>query len=151
MLLPRPARLIRQCPQLLRPFVQRGIAAQALRAVQPVDVDESYHPYMDDMSMGSRQRQTAAEENRHVLHVEESTSYETAASSSDLMASSDQNGVLEDEEGGREERRSPATILGSKRVGLVVLPHQLTQAIQQEINSELLGGFGVEQVGQLTA
>ena len=117
--------------------MQRSIAAQTLRAVQPVDVDESYHPYMDDMSMGSRQRQTATQGDRHILHDEESTSSGTVAPSFGLIASSDQDGVLEDEEAGREERRSPATLLGSKRIGLVVLPHQLTYSIKQEINSDI--------------
>lgn len=38
---------------------------------------------------------------------------------------------------GREERRSPAAVFGSKRIGSVVLPEQLLQAIQREIDSEL--------------
>lgn len=36
----------------------------------------------------------------------------------------------------REERRSPAAVLGSKRIGLVVLPEQLVDGIQSEINGE---------------
>jgi hypothetical protein len=38
---------------------------------------------------------------------------------------------------GREERRSPAAVFGSKRIGSVVLPEQLLQAIQREIDGKL--------------
>jgi hypothetical protein len=37
----------------------------------------------------------------------------------------------------REERRSPAAVLGSKRIGLIVPPERLSSAIQNEINGEL--------------
>lgn len=37
---------------------------------------------------------------------------------------------------GRDERRSPAAVLGSKRVGVVVLPQALNNAVQHEINGE---------------
>lgn len=36
----------------------------------------------------------------------------------------------------REERRSPAAVLGTKRIGLVVLPDHLCDAIQKEIHCE---------------
>jgi hypothetical protein len=46
-------------------------------------------------------------------------------------------GVEEEEEDWvpREERRSPAAVFGSKRVGLEVVPRRMEENIQSEINS----------------
>lgn len=35
---------------------------------------------------------------------------------------------------GREERRSPAAVLGSKRLGMVVLPEEMQRGIQRQID-----------------
>lgn len=37
----------------------------------------------------------------------------------------------------REERRSPAAVFGSKRIGSVVLPESMLEAIQREIDGTL--------------
>lgn len=38
-------------------------------------------------------------------------------------------------EGGREPRKSPASRLGTKRIGMVVLPRKLTDAVQKRVDS----------------
>lgn len=138
MLLPRPARLLRQCPTLLRPAVQRCIATTPARHAQ---LDESYHPFMNDMLMGSsRQRPNRAsaipDRQDQDVEVTEDTSAVASSSSPSAYAQSAES-EYDHEDGGREERRAPATVIGAKRVGLVILPEQLTESIQQEINGKL--------------
>lgn len=41
----------------------------------------------------------------------------------------------------REERRSPAAVFGSKRVGLEMVPRRMEENIQSEINSMYSSGF----------
>jgi len=49
----------------------------------------------------------------------------------------------EDEWVPREERRSPAAVFGSKRVGLEVVPRRMEENIQSEINSMSLPRFSI--------
>lgn len=140
MLLPRPARLIRQYPKLLHPSVHRYAPARAVRAAHTYDVDESYHPHMDDMTMGSsRQRPTVSSQQPEVLDLDHNEAEGSgAAGPLSALTSSFEKAEYDEDEGGREERRAPATVLGTKRVGLVILPELLTNAIQQEINGKLM-------------
>jgi len=55
-----------------------------------------------------------------------------------LVNKSDEGKGVEEEEDEwvpREERRSPAAVFGSKRVGLEVVPRRMEENIQSEINS----------------
>ena len=56
---------------------------------------------------------------------------------SQSMALDRERGIEEEEEewAPREERRSPAAVFGSKRVGLEVVPRRMEENIQSEINS----------------
>lgn len=58
----------------------------------------------------------------------------SAGSSLSSFLRPQEDAEYEGDEGGREERRAPATVMGTKRMGLVILPELLTNAIQQEIN-----------------
>lgn len=44
---------------------------------------------------------------------------------------------------GREERRSPAAVFGSKRIGSVVLPEQLLDSIQRQVDGTFLASHSV--------
>lgn len=56
-----------------------------------------------------------------------------------------EHAYLEDEEWApREERRSPAAVFGSKRVGLETIPRRLEENIQSEINSVSSSSFVVQ-------
>jgi hypothetical protein len=142
MLLPRPARLLRQCPSLLYRFTpspftgqtRKYAATATARRVVPgsaeVEIDESYRHLLDDMRMQGSYKDHAGAG----LRSEQSMRYRSEpgyAAAPELLGEDDEYPA---EWEPREERRSPAAVLGSKRIGLVVLPEQLVDGVQSEIN-----------------
>lgn len=143
MLLPRPARLLRQCPRLPgRPLPLPRLASTAT-VVRPnptaPGIDPSFGPLLREVDLTIRKQHRGS-----VPPVEHANAYASSSSPEGNHGPSPQHGELElqmpeepDYAEAREERRSPAAVLGSKRLGLVVLPDQLAEAVQNEIN----GGF----------
>jgi hypothetical protein len=67
-----------------------------------------------------------------------SSSTTTTNRISNLSVGNEQTTPEEDEDWApREERRSPAAVFGSKRVGLETIPRRMDENIQSEINSKL--------------
>jgi hypothetical protein len=126
MLLPRPARIVRRHVTPLR----------AVRATHSYEVDESFHPHMDDMTMGLARQQPTVPATRPASIGESRRAKAYGLTSSGQGAFEGEE--HDEDEGGREERRAPATVVGTKRTGLVILPELLTNAIQQEINGQQL-------------
>ena len=142
MLLPRPARLLRQCPSLLyrssppasvgqtRKYAATATARRVVPGSAEVEIDESYRHLLDDMRMQGSYKDRAGAG----LRSEQSMRYRSEpgyTAAPDLLGEDDEYAA---EWEPREERRSPAAVLGSKRIGLVVLPEQLVDGIQAEIS-----------------
>lgn len=134
--LPRPARLLKQYPSLLQRLLTPSASARmharpyaaAARRVIPsdeVEVDESYRPFLNDMDMRGSSSRTPGQDSA-------GTEFQLESAPELLGDEGQEEGAPEWEP--RKERRSPAAVLGSKRIGLVVLPDQLVDGIQREIN-----------------
>lgn len=102
-------------------------------------IDPSFGPLLREVDMTIRKQHRGP-----VPPVEHANAYASSSSPEGDHGPSPQHGEVElempedpDYAEAREERRSPAAVLGSKRLGLVVLPDQLAEAVQNEIN----GGF----------
>ncbi|RSH92152.1 hypothetical protein EHS25_008567 [Saitozyma podzolica] len=98
-------------------------------------IDPSFGPLLREVDMTIRKQHRGS-----VPPVEHANAYASSSSPAGNQPSP-RHGELEletpeepDYAEAREERRSPAAVLGSKRLGLVVLPDQLAEAVQNEIN-----------------
>ncbi|WVR04628.1 3-methyl-2-oxobutanoate hydroxymethyltransferase [Kwoniella sp. DSM 27419] len=169
-MLPRPARLLRQCSRIIS--ARRQISstlvgpAQARIVRRPAhpSIDESFDALIkdDDMGMGmgggsnppSKSRsangrpsdlqdleviteaEDTVEKSRgrrpHTFGLNIEPTPKESASSMGSVLPTEGNDEAEYER--REERRSPAAVLGSKRIGVVVLPEELKNGIQSQIN-----------------
>jgi hypothetical protein len=101
-------------------------------------IDPSFGPLLREVDMTIRKQHRGS-----VPPVEHANAYASSSSPAGNQPSP-RHGELEletpeepDYAEARDERRSPAAVLGSKRLGLVVLPDQLAEAVQNEIN----GGY----------
>ncbi|RXK34662.1 3-methyl-2-oxobutanoate hydroxymethyltransferase [Tremella mesenterica] len=124
-MLPRPARLVRQSH-----LSCRGLAsAVRLGTRTTVQVDESYLPFLHHVDATRRLAplQSALPEAQLVtdnLSLEDG--FQPLAGPQ----------ISEEELERRPERRSPAAVLGSKRIGSVILPQALIDGVQREIYGE---------------
>ncbi len=145
----RPARFFRQhVPHSTTAFVpiRYASSSQIVRPDQPVtpELDPSFAPFLKSIDLTARRRPTS----RNELQVVEGRLSGTSSSKKrfgivrdevdfDKDADGDVEGTLGHRMGGRrEERRSPATVLGSKRLGIAVLPEELVDAVQGIIDGQ---------------
>ena len=156
MLLPRPARLIRQRP-LLSPSElcsARLIHSTTPRAAPRIEVIEQEYAQIDDdqAEVVQLRRQSHTRRRRDFVEaVPQSVVESEILSISSRIGDRDGEGKprspfglarddaadMEDEEDGpREARKSPAAILGSKRLELALLPSELLKGINDAISSE---------------
>lgn len=173
-MLPRPARLVRQHPALLvtrhrlfhtsppssatptndAPYARgtKVYPASSVHEPQP-PLDHSYDAFLKDIHMHTRTKPSSRPERnvkpkeREQLEVlqHHDTPDESSASSSVLRLSDPDN----DEYIERFERRSPAAILGSKRIGEVILPSSLHAAISDAVASVDRHGMRQQYLQQL--
>nr|XP_019047204.1 3-methyl-2-oxobutanoate hydroxymethyltransferase [Kwoniella bestiolae CBS 10118]OCF26134.1 3-methyl-2-oxobutanoate hydroxymethyltransferase [Kwoniella bestiolae CBS 10118] len=161
-MLPRPARLIHQQKTLLcrtsRKFTSTSIVhpqGQVVHHIPSTSIDESFNDLIreDDMGMGmgpSRSIKPGKSKGKGRMHDLEVVDHDHSSPSGNLdfhkfgviqhEPPSHQYRLGDDEGEGeylherREERRSPAAVLGSKRIGVVVLPEALKNGIQRQID-----------------
>ena len=114
--------------------------SQIVQAEQPPtpELDPSFTPFLKSVDLSARRRTTT----RPDIEVTQGVSSSSAKERENVAQSRKKGfGLLRDmEESGdeldtvseerREERRSPATVLGSKRLGIAVLPQELVEGIQ---------------------
>ncbi|ORY31016.1 ketopantoate hydroxymethyltransferase-domain-containing protein [Naematelia encephala] len=118
-------------------------------------LDDSFVPLMEDMTLGARKRPQSSlhaastlEEVEVLLEAEEDELYRLARSSGDPerrpkpktpfgipTPELSEEEIMEDDEAymRREERRSPAAVIASKRIGQIILPDELGTRITDEI------------------
>lgn len=111
-----------------RPLIMDEKDLEALNEARRVDGQEWVVTDAEDL-LASDQAQTALEDNKK-------RPSESQKSASSLTGGPEHEGDLETY--GREERRSPAAVFGSKRIGSVVLPEQLLDSIQRQIDGTSL-------------
>jgi hypothetical protein len=161
MVLPRPARILRQGCLTLRRLSQTTQAYE--RAVHKPQVvrgheqsrqplDPSFAPLLHDIQLRPANTPKARIRSRHEAEVVPSSSEHTFEGlvidempEEGGSSSRRRGGMLESEEdegdthgGAREEQRSPAVVMGSKRVGSVRLPMELEEAVQAAIEGTFL-------------
>ncbi|WRT64791.1 3-methyl-2-oxobutanoate hydroxymethyltransferase [Kwoniella shivajii] len=162
-MLPRPARLVRQnvitgCRKrhFTSTFVVRASSTQGQvvgQAPSPT-LDDSFHDLIKEgdmgMGMGPKRSLKSTSKGKGKMTIPDLELVDDSHPSSsksqhkfglivedlDELDSSkyDEEEVGEFDFSRREERRSPATVLGSKRVGVVVLPDHLKNGIQRQID-----------------
>ena len=131
----RPARLLHHSQPL-----RRSVAtAQQVLPSTSVDVDESYIPFIHDVRSGvSRRKRNGS----HADFEPSNGNHVTAEAGPSRLGRVIEEATTEhdpryEEDHPRLERRSPATVLGSKRIGVVVLPDRLVANVQREIRGQL--------------
>ncbi|EIW71277.1 hypothetical protein TREMEDRAFT_42713 [Tremella mesenterica DSM 1558] len=121
-MLPRPARLVRQSHLLCR-----GLAsAVRLETRTTVQVDESYLPFLHHVDATRRLAPL-----RSALPDAQLVTDNLSLEDGFQPLAGPQ--ISEEELERRPERRSPAAVLGSKRIGSVILPQALIDGVQREI------------------
>lgn len=122
---------IRSRAQIVRPIVGGKIP-----------IDSTTLDLLDDLHLGASKRNVPRAKNipkegnesttHRLLDVVSERQYRNSlAERSDLIH--DEEMELNDET--RDERRSPAAIFATKRIGMVVLPYEMTSAIQTQVDS----------------
>jgi len=154
--LPRPARLLRQCPALLRrqPPVRFFAGSQAAcgstrRRKGDVEFEEDDHELDADMSgqyflplptRKSKQQDLAQKLSESELEainrrIGEKEEEEQVAKGPFGLKGNDGEEFEDDlEYEPKEARRSPATLIGSKRIGMTVLPEELVEGVSRAID-----------------
>ncbi len=121
-------------PQLTRGFAASASSSAAQMrkssAVPDLELDPSFDALLGDMQMRSRGRSNSPRE------VEEDE-LELVSSGFGVRRQVPTEGETEEWADRREERRSPAAIMGNKKIGMVVLPDALVQGVQDAIEGEL--------------
>ncbi|CAK9780945.1 hypothetical protein CC85DRAFT_327441 [Cutaneotrichosporon oleaginosum] len=106
------------------------LGAQRMRksnAVPEVELDPSFDVLLGDMQMRSRGRSHSSRD------VEEEL--ELVSNGFGVRRQVQTEGEEPEWADRREERRSPAALMGTKKIGMVVLPEALTQGIQDAIEA----------------
>lgn len=141
--LPRPARILRQpsIPIFRMPKPPIRLASSQIVPSQPAspELDPSFTPFLKSVDLRARRRPSTRPELEVVGRpVRPRKGYGATRSEEEL------EDLDEGEEGDRlglgglrrEERRSPAAVLGSKRLGIAVLPEELVEGVQGVIDGQ---------------
>lgn len=134
--------------------VRRSVASQAQVAQPPVhpEIDGTFNDLIGEgsmnMGMSPKGRGRTSVPHRNLGKIELANALPVRPSGSkgpssglrieesDLVIDETPEGYNSASDGdfGREERRSPAAVLGSKRLGMVVLPEEMRRGIQRQID-----------------
>lgn len=154
--LPRPARLLRQYPYLIR---TRSCSIHHLHTSSPASlprvsrkvVDNVYEHFDDDQTdilqiHKQRPRRIVEPEppssEDELDRISKSIGYhymdrDTTPRATFGLDNTDPEGLAGDEhEYRREARSSPASLLGSKRIGCIVLPPELIKGVEEAIEGQ---------------
>ncbi|ORX38824.1 ketopantoate hydroxymethyltransferase-domain-containing protein [Kockovaella imperatae] len=139
--LPRPARVLRQPSSLSNTGIRRlnrHAGAVLNQATRPFNTTKTFVSTSSESSNSRSFHQTPVASKPELGTVDESYTDK-------LLKDIDQLGYprsnsrsayeSDDYEDSREERRSPAAVMGSKRIGAVALPREMERGIQLMLNS----------------
>ena len=114
-------------------------SSQIIRPDQPAtpELDPSFIPFLKSVDLATHRRKPRRPE----LDVVQSRLVSSHTDDSGPINLEEEDGEdleVEDElSERRSERRSPATVLGSKRLGIAVLPEELVDGVQSLIDGEI--------------
>jgi hypothetical protein len=150
MLLPRPARLIKQrllypvsSSHAIRsiPFRRSASTSQIVKDYEPPEppLDPSYGPLLDDVRVQTdlsakqfrrfRADVTVSPRKEETMSVGVVPRGSGSAKRFGMRKDEQEVGDEEEFSSQREEQRSPAVVMGSKRIGSVQIPRELEEAI----------------------
>ena len=115
-------------------------SAHIVRPSRPAtpELDPSFAPFLRSVDLSIRGRPSKRSELEVVSYTPgrgaAKSGVNEAEGESDLDEEMEMDGRRE--EGRREERRSPAAVLGSKRLGIAILPEELVSAVQAAIHGQ---------------
>ncbi len=137
-------------------FRLASTSSQVILPSQPATpiLDPSFDHLLDSVNLKTTSRRRRQHSREHLrpltgkgsdvleLEIETPESLGVRSRQDESLTFSQRTEVSDEEDGygeteeRREERRSPAAVLGSKRIGMVVLPELLQAAIQKEVSCE---------------